>query len=85
MGAVLCQDAAHQLGVVGEVLHKEVQHATAGAHGPVPGAVEHPADAVVDDGPGMHSASKITHSASIYNTDCSIHAIMRVERGLPLS
>ena len=42
--------------MVGEVLHKEVQHAAAGAHGPVPGAVEHPADAGVDDGPGAHGA-----------------------------
>ena len=55
-GTFLPEDTAHQLGVVGKILHEEIQHAAAGAHDAVPRTVEHTADTGVNDGTCTHGA-----------------------------
>ena len=42
--------------MLGEILHEQVQHAAAGAHLSVPGAVIHPGDPGIENGPGAHGA-----------------------------
>mgnify|MGYP003296326039 CR=1 FL=1 len=61
IAAVLCQNPAGELGMVGEILHEQIQPPAAGAHLPVAGAVEHPADAGIEDGTGTHGTGFQRH------------------------
>ena len=47
LSAFFLQNAAHQGGGMGEILHKQIHHTAAGAHLPIPGAEIDPGDAGV--------------------------------------